>query len=207
MTFLISVIKITWNRFLIANVIRVELFQTEDLMEGKFKNQKEALAMAIDMEKEGRSFYLKTAEKATDKMTRDVFKFLADEESKHIEAIKIFYDGEIAGKPTDFDKVLAGKTPQAAKEAIAKLFAGLGEKAPVDKPDLDAYSFARDFEKKGEKFYLEAAAKATDPNVKKLFSFLVDEESRHFQMIDDSMAFLENPEEWFHRQEKWHVEG
>jgi len=75
-------------------------------MEGNFKNQKEALAMAIDMEKEGRSFYLKTAEKATDKMTKDVFTFLASEELKHIDAIKVFYDGEIAGKPTDFDKML-----------------------------------------------------------------------------------------------------
>ena len=172
-----------------------------------FKNQKEALSMAIDMEKEGRSFYLKTAERATDSMTKQVFEFLANEESKHIEAIKGFYEAEIAGRQTDFDSMLGDYTPDKAKKAIGRLFKGLGDKAPVDKPDLDAYSFARDFEKNGEKFYREAAAKAADENIKKLFEFLVEEEIRHFQMIDDSMAFLENPEEWFHRQEKWHVEG
>lgn len=176
-------------------------------MEGNFKNQKEALAMAIDMEKEGRGFYLKTADKTRDKMTRDVFTFLAGEELKHIEAIQTFYDAEIAGKKTDFDRVLAGRTPESVKKAIATLFRGLGKKVSVDKKDLDAYSFARDFEKKGEKFYREAAVKAADKNIKKLFEFLVEEEGRHFQMIDDSMAFLENPEEWFHRQEKWHLEG
>jgi rubrerythrin len=176
-------------------------------MEGKFTTQKEALSMAIDMEKEGQSFYLKTAKKATDKMTRQVFEFLAGEELKHIEAIKTFYDAEIAGKKSDFDKILGNHTPEIARRAIYNLFQGLEQKAPVDKPDLDAYDFARNFEKKGESFYREAAAKATDPDVKKLFEFLVEEERRHFQMIDDSMAFLENPEEWFHRQEKWHVEG
>ena len=176
-------------------------------MESNFKDQKEALQMAIEMEKEGQGFYKKTAEKTSDKMTRQVFEFLANEELKHIEAIKIFYDSEISGKTTDFEKVTAGQTPDKARQAIMNLFKGLGDKAPVDKPDLDAYNFARDFEKNGEKFYRKAAEKASDKNVKKLFEFLVDEEKRHFQMIDDSIAFLENPAEWFHRQEKWHVEG
>lgn len=176
-------------------------------MEAKFTNQKEALSMAIEMEKEGRSFYLKTVDKATDQMTKEVFEFLAGEELKHIEAIKTFYDDEIAGQKTDFEKVLPDNTPEVARKAIYNLFKGLEQKVPTDKPDLEAYDFARNFEKKGEKFYRQAAEKSEDADVKKLFEFLVEEEMRHFQMIDDSMAFLENPEEWFHRQEKWHVEG
>ncbi|MCP4580605.1 MAG: ferritin family protein [candidate division Zixibacteria bacterium] len=172
-----------------------------------FSSQKEALSMAIEMEKEGQSFYRKTADKASDKMTKQVFEFLAGEEMKHIEAIKNFYDSEIAGQSSDFNEILGSYTPEKTRRAILGLFKGLGEKAPVDKPDMEAYSFARDFEKNGENFYREAASKATDENVKKLFEFLVEEEVRHFQMIDDSMAFLENPSEWFHRQEKWHVEG
>jgi rubrerythrin len=176
-------------------------------MEGKFTNQKEALAMAIEMEKEGHDFYQKTAKKAADKMTRQVFDFLANEEMKHIESIKTFYDAEIAGKKTDFNKMLGNSTPGIAKKAILNLFKNLEKIVPADKPDMEAYSFARNFEKKGENFYHEAAAKASDADIKKLFEFLVEEEKRHFQMIDDSMAFLENPQEWFHRQEKWHVEG
>lgn len=176
-------------------------------MESVFKNEKEALSMAIDMEKEGRAFYLKTAEKATDNMTKEVFEFLAKEELKHIEAIKIFYDNILAGSQSDYHKIVGGDTPEVAKKAIYNLFKGLEDKVPTDKPDLEAFRFARDFEKKGERFYREAAAKAEDSNVKLLFNFLVEEEMRHFEMIDDSMAFLENPDEWFHRQEKWHVEG
>jgi len=141
-------------------------------MAGTFTNQKEALAMAIEMEEEGHDFYVKTAKKAIDDMTKDVFNFLANEEKKHIESIKAFYNAEVNGQKTDTDKIIGKDTPLKAKRAILKLFRGLEEKAPVDKPDMEAYNFARDFE-----------------------------------MIDDSMAFMENPEEWFHRQEKWHVEG
>ena len=176
-------------------------------MADEFKDQKEALALAIEMENKGHGFYKQTAEKATDEMTKKVFEFLANEELKHITTIKRFYEAEIAGTTTDFKSVLGEETPEKAKQAIVKLFEGLNKKAPVDKPDLEAYKFSRDFEKNGEKFYRQAVDKSTEPNVKKLFEFLVEEEVRHFQMIDDSIAFLENPEEWFHRMEKWHVEG
>ncbi|MBD3233856.1 MAG: hypothetical protein GF315_09050 [candidate division Zixibacteria bacterium] len=176
-------------------------------MTENIQNQKEALAASIEMENKGRDFYLKTAEKANDKLTKDVFNFLANEELKHIEAIKQFYDAEISGSKTDFEKVVGNVDSEKARQAIGKLFRGLDKKAPVDKGDLDAYQFARDFELNGEKFYRQAAEKSTGPNVKKLFEFLVEEEQRHFQMIDDSMAYLENPEEYFHRLEGWHVEG
>lgn len=176
-------------------------------MTDKFKNQKEALVMSIEMEKEGYNFYKKTAETATDKMTKDVFEFLAGEELKHIEAIKKYYDAEIAKSTIDFDSFIGSHTSENVKKAIMNLFDGLDKKIQVDKSDIEAYRFARDFEKKSESFYREAATKATGPNVKKLFEFLVEEEIRHFQMIDDSIAYLENPAEWFHRIEKWHVEG
>ncbi len=171
------------------------------------ENQKEALAAAIEMEKQGKNFYESTAERTTNEMTRSVFRFLAEEETKHIAAIKSFYSAEIAGEETDFDSVIRDADPAKAKKAISKLFSGLDKKAPTDKADIDAYKFARDFEKNGEKFYRQALTKATEKETKKLFQFLIEEEQRHFQMIDDSLAFLENPAEWFHRMERWHVEG
>jgi rubrerythrin len=176
-------------------------------MADQIKNQKEALAASIEMEKQGQAFYLKTAEKAKDKMTKDVFTFLSNEELKHIDSIKRFYEAEIAGKAVKFDSIINDTKNDSAKKAIGNLFSGLDKKVQVDKSDMEAYKFARDFEKNGEKFYRQAVAKANDPQVKKLFEFLIEEEVRHFQMIDDSIAFLEDPAEWFHRQEKWHVEG
>ena len=176
-------------------------------MEGNFQNQKEALAASIEMEKKGYDFYTKTAQKSPNKNTQEVFTWLANEELKHIEAIKRFYDNELSGDKSNFDEVIGGADPKQARAAIVKLFDSFEKNIPVDKEDLDALNFGRDFENRGEQFYREAAEKATDSDVKKLFNFLVEEERRHFRLIDDSMAFLENPEEWFHRKEKWYVEG
>ncbi|PJA26565.1 MAG: hypothetical protein CO189_10215 [candidate division Zixibacteria bacterium CG_4_9_14_3_um_filter_46_8] len=176
-------------------------------MPGKIQTQEEALAASIEMEKKGQDFYKKTAVKASTKLTRDLFEFLAREELKHIEAIKTFYHAGLSGGKREFDDVVSGVDPAKARKAIGKLFEGLDKKAPVDKSDLETYKFARDFELNSEKFYREAALKAIDAEVKKLFEFLAEEEKRHFKMLDDSMAYLENPQEYFHRLEGWHVEG
>jgi rubrerythrin len=176
-------------------------------MANGIKSQKEALAAAIEMEIKGQAFYKTTAEKTNDKMTRDVFAFLSAEELKHIEVIKRFYEAQLAGKEIDFGSIIDDPKNINAKKSINKLFKGLDKKAPTEKSDMEAYKFARDFEKNGEKFYSQAHGNASDAEVKKLFAFLIEEEKRHFQMIDDSIAYLEDPAEWFHRQEKWHVEG
>ncbi|MBD3170293.1 MAG: hypothetical protein GF307_12480 [candidate division Zixibacteria bacterium] len=176
-------------------------------MEGNLQTQKEALAASIEMEKKGHEFYTRTAQKSPNKNTQEVFTWLANEELKHIEAIKKFHENELAGDKSNFDEIVGSVDPKQARAAIVKLFDGFEKNVPVDKEDLDALNFARDFENNGEQFYKKASEKASDPDVKKLFDFLVEEEQRHFRMIDDSMAFLENPEEWFHRKEKWHVEG
>jgi rubrerythrin len=176
-------------------------------MSDQVRNQKEALAAAIEMEKKGQTFYRATADKTKNQMTRDVFTFLSEEELKHIDAIKKFYQAELAGEDIDFDSIINDPKNVNAKKSINMLFKGLDQKAPKDKSDMEAYKFARDFEKNGENFYRQALTKTTDPEAKKLFAFLIEEEKRHFQMIDDSIAFLEDPAEWFHRQEKWHVEG
>jgi rubrerythrin len=179
----------------------------EEKMSEEIRNQKEALAAAIDMEKHGQTFYKTTANKTKNPMTRDVFEFLSNEELKHIETIKKFYEAELAGEDINFSTLISDPKNENARKAIHKLFSGLDKKVVTEEGDMAAYKFARDFEKNGENFYRQAITKSKDPEVVKLFSFLVEEEKRHFQMIDDSIAFLENPEEWFHRQEKWHVEG
>lgn len=176
-------------------------------MEGDLKTQKGALAAAVEMEQKGREFYTESAKRSDNQHVTDIFTFLAGEELKHIEAIKEFYNNELSGGKSDFDSIVTRVDPKRAIASVWKLFESFQKDVPVDKSDLDALGFARDFERKGEEFYRLAALNSRDEQVKKLFSFLVEEEQRHFKMVDDSMAYLENPEEWFHRRERWHVEG
>jgi rubrerythrin len=169
--------------------------------------EREALAAAIEMEQKGYDFFNDTAEKADDPMAKEVFKFLALEELNHIKAIEIFNQQFLSGGEVKADEVIEQMIADRPIVAINELFKNLSKSAPVEGGNLDAYKFAMDFERKGGEFYQKVEAEATDPNAKKLFAFLVGEEQKHFKIVESCLLYVENPEEFFHQQEKWHLEG
>ena len=176
-------------------------------MTDKKLNDQEALAAAIEMEEKGYNFFKDSAKKSKDNMAREVFDFLAGEELKHIGAIKQFHKNFLAGKSSDMKVLIDGmKRPQGASP-IDALFAGLDKTAPTSGSDLDVYRFALDFERRGELFYRQAETDAVDPGAKKLYGFLIGEERSHFKIVESCLLYFENPEEFFHQREKWHVEG
>jgi rubrerythrin len=168
---------------------------------------KKALDAAIEMEEKGYSFFKDSAAKAKDKFAGEVFEFLAGEELGHIMAIKKFHETYMAGKGSDADSLIKDIKRNKIKTAIDDLFAQLSQKAPVSGSDLDVYQFAMDFERKGEVFYKKAESEAVDPGARKLYGFLVGEERHHFKIVEACLAYFDNPAEFFHQKEKWHLEG
>lgn len=170
-------------------------------------NEKEALSAAIEMENKGHKFFLDTAEKAYDKLAIEVFTFLAAEELSHIKAIEKFNVEFLSGGKAKAETVINSLIGERPKAAINELFKGLSDLAPAEGTNLDAYRFALDFERKGCEFYKKAEAEASDPEAKKLFGFLVGEEQKHFKIVEACLLYFDNPEEFFHQQESWHMEG
>ncbi|MFH1436152.1 MAG: hypothetical protein ABIJ56_10595, partial [Pseudomonadota bacterium] len=63
------------------------------------ESSKETLAMlsiALEMEKKGKDFYVKAVEKSGNKLTRDMFAKLRDDEDVHVERILGIY-GSLEG--------------------------------------------------------------------------------------------------------------
>lgn len=176
-------------------------------MANKKLDDKEALAAAIEMEEKGIKFFKESAQKSKDNMAKEVFEFLAGEEVKHIDAIRAFNKNYLAGKKSNMEKLIEGMKASKGPSPIDILFKGLDKKAPTSGSDLEVYRFAQDFERRGEQFYRKAESEAKDPNAKKLYGFLIGEEKKHFKIVESCLLYFENPEEFFHQREKWHVEG
>ena len=170
-------------------------------------SEKEALNAAIEMEKKGYNFFKETAENAPDKLATEVFAFLAAEELNHIKAIQKFNKEFLSDAESAADDVIEDLKGGNPKAAINELFKGLSKSTPIEGSNLDAYKFAMDFERKGGEFYKNAEADASDPNAKKLFGFLVGEEQKHFKIVESCLLYFDNPEEFFHQRESWHMEG
>jgi rubrerythrin len=168
---------------------------------------KEALAAAIEMEKKGYNFFSDTARKADEELAKEVFNFLAAEELNHIKAIEKFNQEFLSGVNIDADELIAEMEENKPRKTINELFKNLSGTVPLEGTDLDAYKFAMDFERIGGEFYKKAEAETDDPGAKKLFGFLVGEEQKHFKIVESCLLYFENPEEFFHQRESWHMEG
>jgi rubrerythrin len=167
----------------------------------------DAIHAAIEFEERGHTFFKESAARATDGFAREVFEFLAAEELNHLNAIKKFSAANAQGKPADADRIIAELKSGKHQSSIKIIFDKMQGAVPVAGTDLDVYRFAMDFELKGEAMYKKAEAEADDPAAKKLYGFLVGEERHHFNIVESCLAYFENPAEFFHQREKWHMEG
>ncbi len=172
------------------------------------ENLEEVLREAIEMEEKGHNFYLDAAEKASNNITRKTLEFLAENEVYHIENIKNFYE-------TCKDK---GKFPALNIKAdkgrrmdelniFAKSIKELQEKIDPEGDDVKVCEFAMDFENKGYAFYEKIRKEAKDENLIKLLDFLLEEETSHYELIENLHLYLTDSHNWFMYEEDSFPQG
>ncbi len=171
------------------------------------KDELKALKMSVDYEKKIRNFYLKHSEKMRNELAKKTFIFLANEELKHIDAIKNFSKSIHDGEEPVIDSGTEGEAINRAKEFFSTSIEEMAKKAAASKDELKTYELDLDMEMKGYNFYKDVAGKAEHSNVKKLFEFLIKEENSHYVLVSNAINYLKNPEEYFQTEESWFFEG
>lgn len=140
---------------------------------------------AINMELEGKKYYLKQAEKNKDNSLFEVFKSLAEDEDMHAELISSKKKG------SKFSK-------KSIKKSQAKsLFSDNSQKISEIKivpEQLEAYQFALDKEKESIDLYKELSNKSDVD--KELFDFLIEEEEKHYALVANMVELLSHPKDW-----------
>ena len=167
------------------------------------ENLSEALKIAIDMEKRGYDLYMSAAKKTSNKLGKETLDAIAVKELDHIAAIQKF--------SSDIDAAIGAVNPAPKENYIKPIMEKLcNELETKIKPDSDlekAYEVAMDFEKQSYDFYKRLADKAKDPQTKRFFEFLMGEENTHYELLQETLEYLNRPADWFKEQEKWIVEG
>ena len=168
------------------------------------KEDLQALRLALQMEQEGRKFYLEAQGKASHPLAKETFRALADWELEHMKVIDRFYSSLMEkGRWESAEGALPRKGE--AIDTFKTIFQELREKidrtVKADADDLQAYRSARDIEDNLAGFYRKQAAEASEENAKRFYLFMADMEREHYQIIDNSLQLLENPAQWFEREE------
>lgn len=173
-----------------------------------YKELKEALSASIEMEKKGREFYLKAAKGVSNELGKNVFEALADDETRHIAAIREYC--ELIAKKNR-TPALCAVMPRHKKIEERIIFGRreleLLRKISSQADELKAYEVAMEMENKGYDFYKKTLNSTTDANARELYGFLLSEEEAHYRLLSDTYKYIKNPAAYFAKEEKPIVEG
>jgi len=169
-----------------------------------------ALSGAIEMEKNGYDVYMSAAKKTRNKLGRATLEAIAAKELNHIAAIEEYID-KISEGSSDLKKALKEIDPKEKSDYVKPILDKLrGELEEKVKPDSDlekAYKVAMGLEKASFDLYQKLFKESDNPEAKQFFQFLMNEENTHWELLRETLQYLNRPAQWFEEKERWIVEG
>lgn len=147
-----------------------------------------ALEYAIKMELDGEKYYREQAEINKDTSLHAVCLLLAEDERKHANILNKMLN-DLPYELTDTNTSLAAKN----------VFAEAGDIKLESKDmlsQLDFYRIASGKEKESIDLYKEFLSKATEDKEKELFAYLIKQEKKHYEVLEELVLLLRHAEEW-----------
>ena len=163
-----------------------------------------ALQTAVTLEKNGYNLYMLAAKKTKNPLGKSTLEAIAKKELDHIKAIQEF----AKNKTNSAIKMIGPKSKKdLIKPIMAKLKKELDKKITKESDLENAYKIAIGLEKSTYAFYMELMALSKEPKAKDFFGFLMNEEKTHYELLSETLQYLNKPGDWYREQEKWIEEG
>lgn len=157
----------------------------------EFNSIQDVLKRAMLLEMNGKEFFSMAAKTASSDVAKELFEHMVKEEEHHLHILEITFKRHLEeGKvvlPSEKELEFGFKDPILDKSFLVEL--------KNSQFDSSAISIALTLEERAFKFYQKEEAAATDPEIKKLFTWLADWELDHHQKL------MELEEDY--RQEVW----
>jgi len=165
-----------------------------------------AIQTAIQMEIDGKEYYLKASQKSSNELGKRLLASLAAEEDVHRQKFEETYDAirnKKAWPVTDFQ-------PDGGKRLrtiFAKATEEMGANVKVPATELEAAQIAMDIENKTYDFYQKRAKDATYDAERDFYETLAAEEREHHLVLLDYHEYLSDPAGWFVTHEHPSLDG
>ena len=163
--------------------------------------REEVFRAAVQLEEDGRKFYLETAGRSSDPIVRKTFESLAEDELRHIKWLERIFQG----------KVPEVVPPQEVYDRLRSIFVEapreVRRSASGVQSDIDAFKVALGMEDRSIEVYKELAEGTDDEELRSIYERFAEQERIHRSAIENTMEYLEHPVDWFAREEKWIYEG
>jgi rubrerythrin len=175
-------------------------------MKGEQDKTLEGLRMAIQMEVEGKEYYLQASQNSSNDLGRKLLASLAVEEDTHRQKFEEIYSSiqrERGWPATDF-------SPDGGKRLRTILALAEGKKEPpVSAPEVELNDIktAIDMETRTYDFYRSRDKDATYDAERKFYQMVAAEEQEHHLVLLDYYNYLKDPAGWFSVKEHHSLDG
>lgn len=153
---------------------------------------------AMQMEKDGEDYYRDSARKISNAGIRQILGMLADAEVKHYDILQKMKKNENVQIPDT--QILSD---------VKNIFVKMKEDDDIigiNTSQIELYKKAQEIEEKSRKFYLEKAGEVNNPFQKEVFLKIVDEEKKHYYILENILEFVSRPQNWLENAEWYHLE-
>lgn len=147
-----------------------------------------ALEFAINMEKDGEKYYREQAEVNSYNSLYTVCLLLAEEEKNHALLLNDMQNN-VATEIGEIDSL----------QQIKSIFKDIGNfKSEIKElpTQLEFYTMALEKEKQSIDLYKNLLSQATEDDENELFEYLVQQEMRHYDILDELILRLSHAEDW-----------
>jgi rubrerythrin len=166
----------------------------------------EGLRVAVQMEIDGKEFYLKASHESSNEMGRKLLESLSAEEDLHRQKFEQIY--QTLRQKNSWPNV---KLESTGRQQLKTLFAQQVERLGTDvtplATELEAVDTAMDMENKTYDFYKARSRSATFAAEKDFYEAVAAEETVHHQILSDYYEYLKDPAQWFTQKEHPSLDG
>ena len=166
----------------------------------------EALQIAIQMEIDGREYYLKTSQESTDDLGKKLLESLAAEENIHHQKFVEIYNAirdKNVWPVVDFQPD-GGKT---LRTLFARATEKMGSSARAPATELEAIKTAMEMENKSYDFYAKQSKNIMSAATRDFYKTVASEEREHYIILLDYYEYLLDPAAWFVKKEHPSLDG
>lgn len=166
----------------------------------------QVLKLALQMEVDGREFYLQASEKSVNPALKKLFLRLSEDEEEHYRTFYHIFES-IMKSGTWPESGTSVQPEKSAHTIFREAAEALSERPVPAASELEAIDEAVKMEDRSYRLYLERGEKTVRPREKSLYQALSREERGHYLALLDSREYLTNPEGWFTEKEHWSLDG
>lgn len=166
----------------------------------------EGLRVAVQMEIDGKEFYLKASRASSNEMGRKLLESLSVEEDLHRQKFEQIYQA-LQQKKSWPGLEPASSFSQNLKTLFARQAEEIGTSIAALSTELEAVETAMDMENKSYDFYKSRSKIATYTAEKDFYEAVAAEETVHHRLLRDYYDYLKDPVQWFTQKEHPLLDG